>query len=218
MVRDSRSSEFTLGQKVPLKECAAGHVSRYSGRWRQSIIGASEWQFSDGLYAEVLFWRASGPIARRWIVLTYFGELLIVFNCSVLSFWTEVNIHREQNRYVTIYTWFMSVQASHNRLCLNLSINCNGSLVTWTVVCLNAAKVKALCISCVGLRLVLHCEALDYDNSEWLLLAVCIILLWNCKDTEFWRHVQTPYRCVPWELGSGAENRKRLIQVRRLLW
>jgi hypothetical protein len=31
---------------------------------------ASKWQFSDGLYAEVLFWRASGPIARRRIVLT----------------------------------------------------------------------------------------------------------------------------------------------------
>jgi hypothetical protein len=25
-------------------------------------------QVSDGLYAEVLFWCASGPIARRWIV------------------------------------------------------------------------------------------------------------------------------------------------------
>jgi hypothetical protein len=27
-------------------------------------------QVSDGLYAEVLLWCASGPIARRWIVLT----------------------------------------------------------------------------------------------------------------------------------------------------
>jgi hypothetical protein len=37
--------------------------------WRRSIVGASKWQFSDGLNAEVLFWCASRPIARRWIVL-----------------------------------------------------------------------------------------------------------------------------------------------------
>jgi hypothetical protein len=48
----------------------AGHVSCYSGRRIQSIIGACKWQFSEGLYTEMLFWRASGPIARRWIVLT----------------------------------------------------------------------------------------------------------------------------------------------------
>jgi hypothetical protein len=31
----------------------------------QSIVGASKWQDSYGLYAEVLFWCASGPITRR---------------------------------------------------------------------------------------------------------------------------------------------------------
>jgi hypothetical protein len=46
------------------------HVSCYSGRGRKPIAWASEWQFSDGVYAEVLFWRGSGPIARRLIVLT----------------------------------------------------------------------------------------------------------------------------------------------------
>jgi hypothetical protein len=82
-------------------------------------------QVSDGLHAKVLLWCTSGPIARRWIVLTcvwrlsdcknasscweiatrgpvegvlrgtslsvdarrVFGEWLVVFNCSVLSFW-----------------------------------------------------------------------------------------------------------------------------------
>jgi hypothetical protein len=34
-------------------------------------------QVSDGLYAEVLLWGASGPIARQWIVPTcVFGDFL----------------------------------------------------------------------------------------------------------------------------------------------
>jgi hypothetical protein len=32
-------------------------------------------QVSDGLYAEVLFWCASGPIARQWIVPTCVWKL-----------------------------------------------------------------------------------------------------------------------------------------------
>jgi hypothetical protein len=53
-----------------MKESPAGHMSCYSGRERrQSSAGASKWQFSDGLYAEVLFWHASGPIVQRWTAL-----------------------------------------------------------------------------------------------------------------------------------------------------
>jgi hypothetical protein len=37
---------------------------------RKSIIGASELQFNDGIYAVVPLWCARGPIARRWIVPT----------------------------------------------------------------------------------------------------------------------------------------------------
>jgi hypothetical protein len=37
---------------------------------RKSIVGASELQFNDGIYAEVLLWCASEPIARRWIAPT----------------------------------------------------------------------------------------------------------------------------------------------------
>jgi hypothetical protein len=47
----------------------AKHVSLYGGRWRHSIVGAGKWQASDGLYAEVPLWCASGPIARWWIDL-----------------------------------------------------------------------------------------------------------------------------------------------------
>jgi hypothetical protein len=45
------------------------HVSLYGGRWRHSIVGAGKWQASNGLYAEVPLWCASGPIARRRIDL-----------------------------------------------------------------------------------------------------------------------------------------------------
>jgi hypothetical protein len=36
----------------------------------QSIFGASNWQFGDELHAEVLFWHASGPITRLWILMS----------------------------------------------------------------------------------------------------------------------------------------------------
>jgi hypothetical protein len=40
--------------------------------WVEKEVGARELQFIDGLYAEVLFYLASGPIARRGTVLLYF--------------------------------------------------------------------------------------------------------------------------------------------------
>jgi hypothetical protein len=59
-----------LREKVVLTESSLEYASCFCGRRRKTIIGASKWQFSDGLYDEVLFWRASGPRARLWIVLT----------------------------------------------------------------------------------------------------------------------------------------------------
>jgi hypothetical protein len=44
-----------LREKVLLKESPVEHVNYYRGRRRKSIVGASELQFSDGLYAEVPF-------------------------------------------------------------------------------------------------------------------------------------------------------------------
>jgi hypothetical protein len=40
-------------------------------------------QVSDGLYAEVLLWCASGPIARRWIVSTCVWRLSDCKNVSL---------------------------------------------------------------------------------------------------------------------------------------
>jgi hypothetical protein len=42
---------------------------------RKSIVGASELQCNDGIYAEVPLWCARGPIARRWIVPTCVWKL-----------------------------------------------------------------------------------------------------------------------------------------------
>jgi hypothetical protein len=41
-----------------------------SGLLGSRSSGASELQCNDGIYAEVLLWCASEPIARRWIVQT----------------------------------------------------------------------------------------------------------------------------------------------------
>jgi hypothetical protein len=69
-----------LPEEVLLKESGVRH------REEQSIVGASKWQLSDGLYAEVLFWRAMMDCPD------VSGELLIVFNCS---FGMEINFHRK---------------------------------------------------------------------------------------------------------------------------
>jgi hypothetical protein len=44
-----------LRERVLLKGSPVEHVSCYSVRRRKWIVGASEWQCSDGLYAVVLF-------------------------------------------------------------------------------------------------------------------------------------------------------------------
>jgi hypothetical protein len=48
-----------------------------------------------------------------------------------------------------MYTGPLSVQAQYSRSCPIISCSCyNGSLVTWTVVCLTAAKFKPLILPC----------------------------------------------------------------------
>jgi hypothetical protein len=54
----------------------------------------------------------------------------------------------------TIYTWPLSVRVQYSRLCpISGSFRYNGSLVTWTVVCLTAAKFKPLVFSVTGFAL-----------------------------------------------------------------
>jgi hypothetical protein len=53
----------------------------------------------------------------------------------------------------TIYTRPLSVQAQYSKLCpISSSFRYNGSLVTWKVVCLTAAKIQPLIISMTGLN------------------------------------------------------------------
>jgi hypothetical protein len=62
----------------------------------------------------------------------------------------------------TIYTSPPSVQAQYSRSCPIISSSCyNGSLITWTVLCLTAAKFKPL--------IFLNCTAsfLQDNSSAW---------------------------------------------------
>jgi hypothetical protein len=65
------SSRWVIArEKVPSKESSAGHVCVTVDSEDSRSSGLVKCKFINGLYAEVLFWCASGPIARRWIVPT----------------------------------------------------------------------------------------------------------------------------------------------------
>jgi hypothetical protein len=54
----------------------------------------------------------------------------------------------------TVYTRPLSIRAQYSRLCpISGSLRYNGRLVTWTVVCLTAAKFKPLVFSVTGFAL-----------------------------------------------------------------
>jgi hypothetical protein len=54
------SSCWDIATEGPVGRIPVGARECYSGQW---IVGASKWQFSDGPYAEMLYWHAGGPIA-----------------------------------------------------------------------------------------------------------------------------------------------------------
>jgi hypothetical protein len=77
-----------------------------------------------------------------------------------------------------IYTRPLSVRAQYSRLCpISGSFRYNGSLVTWTVVCLTAAKFKPLVFSVTGFALSNGANIFHYHDFVWPLLVACIILL-----------------------------------------
>jgi hypothetical protein len=77
------TDSFWLEDWVRIGKKREKHVSLYHGRWRHSTVGDGKWQVNDGLYAEVLLWCASGPIAWRWIVPTCVWKLSDCKNGSV---------------------------------------------------------------------------------------------------------------------------------------
>jgi hypothetical protein len=60
------SSRWEIAKEKVPSESPEGHVNCEDSRSSGLVSG----KFSDGLCAEVLFWRASGPMAGRWIVPT----------------------------------------------------------------------------------------------------------------------------------------------------
>jgi hypothetical protein len=74
-----------------------GTTGLYGGRWRHSIVGATKWQASDGLCAEVPLWCASRPIAR--------GRIDLV---CLEAFWLQ--------------EWEWVMEDSHERSCWKNSI------------------------------------------------------------------------------------------------
>jgi hypothetical protein len=76
---------------------------------------------------------------------------------SQVSVYTYIKITynvQEVNNLHTIFTRPLSVQAQYSKLCpITSSFRYNGSLVTWTVVCLTAAKFKPLVFPVSGFAL-----------------------------------------------------------------
>jgi hypothetical protein len=88
-----------------------------------------------------------------------------------------------------------------------LILRYNGSLVTWAVVSLTAAKFKPLAFSVSGF-------ALSYDANMVILIILydlfllpaqfCCMIIYIRKVES---HVQIADRCAPWKIYNGAENR-----------
>jgi hypothetical protein len=90
----------------------------------------------------------------------------------------------------TIYTRPLSVQAENSRSCPFLnSLGYSGSLVTWKVVCLTAAKFKPLVLSVPGFAL--SNIANIYACMQYLIVPP------PQMDLEL------PYGCSPWTVGHA---------------
>jgi hypothetical protein len=131
-----------------------------------------------------------------------------VSSISQLSISTIIYIFTSYQIFVyTLHTRPLSVQAQYSRLCPISSNSCyNGSIITWTVVCLIAAKFNPLIFSVSGFTLSNVANIFIIMNLLWLLLVACIILLYNHTCTE----VPTAFRPalvptqppIPWEPGK----------------
>jgi hypothetical protein len=104
----------------------------------------------------------------------------------------------------TIYTRPRLVQTEYSRSCPTICCSCyNGSLGTWTVVCLTATKFKPLIFPLLGSP----CPILrTFAFSLFCVTsAVCLryIVIYVRK---FESHLQIANRRISWKMSSGAEN------------
>jgi hypothetical protein len=93
-------------------------------------------QVSDGLYAEVLLWCASGPIARRWIVPTCVwrlsdcknvnscwmrtrrdpvGRILLEIMFRDRTGWTCTCVRRVADCVLTVVCWLFGTETNFHR-------------------------------------------------------------------------------------------------------
>jgi hypothetical protein len=101
-----------------------------------------------------------------------------VFFCD----WTLLGLCQMYN----IYKSFVSPGSAMQIMPILFSLCYNGSLVTWTVISLTAAKFKPLIFS-VWIRLVHFYEHVRSHDFVWPLLVTCTILLRNRIHTEGWK-------------------------------
>jgi hypothetical protein len=105
--------------------------------------------------------------------------------------------------FYTIYKWNIRyIQCKP----ISSSIRKNGSLVTWTVVCLTAAKFKSSVSFMSGLALSNIANILIiltlYDFCLLPAKFCCVVIY--VRNIE--RHMQYVNRCAPWKIANGAEN------------
>jgi hypothetical protein len=105
------------------------------------------------------------------------------------------------------YTRSLPVQVQYSRSCpIFSSSNHNGSLVTWTVVCLTAAKFKPFIFLTSDFALFSAPNVCIFMISyDFCLLSAkfCYVVIYVRK---FESHVQIPNQCAHWEIANGAEN------------
>jgi hypothetical protein len=101
---------------------------------------------------------------------------------------------------LNIYTGPLSVQAQYSRFChISISFHYDGSLVTWTVVCLTATKFKPLILS------LLYCRSVPSYNPRHgphgkhvsrVIKSACLLVRYLAMDV-FYCWVLTSGMCLP---------------------
>jgi hypothetical protein len=103
------------------------------------------------------------------------SHISLVWKNNIFTFYM---FHMFLNAY-TIYTRPLSVQAQCSRVCpISSSFHDNGNLVTWTVVCLTAAKFKPHMFSAFVLVCAATYIASGLHGKCWLLVRIRGNLCW----------------------------------------
>jgi hypothetical protein len=185
------------------------HLSRSQSAVHDLYIYSFVWQLSTQSFV-------NSPVPCGYILFTVLHVTLVYEHMyKVVQIWPGLIaacLHTNQSRsylnhlVCTMYVTPLSVLAWHSRSHRIIhSSYYNNCLVTWTVVCVTAAKFKLL-IYCVGLLLFQRQEYLHFCDFVWLLLVTCTIMLWNHKYTVLGKPLKLTDRHVPWEFTSWRQS------------